>query len=381
MNGSRTIAHTCCYKREFWYLKMMKYRCIAAICLALLASGFPHLSQAVESKSGLDESILLSLPIRCTPGENCWIVNYVDTDPSKGAADYSCGYKVYNRHKGTDFALRDLAIMRSGFESARKRFQINAKGVPVVAAADGVVLGMRDGRPDINFRERGGVTALKGQDCGNGVRIQHPGGWATQYCHLRYDSVQVRRGQRIKAGQWLGFVGLSGRTEFPHLHFQVSLNKDIIDPFTGLPQGAGCGRSFMPLWNKQAETQLSYRPTNIYMGGFIKSKPSAKSARAGYYQNIKIPRTANSIKLWADIFGLRKGDNVIFEIFSPNNRRIFMAKVIIRRTQIRKFFSATKRKAQALWPAGEYRGEVRLIRKLAKVAPEVYRLSRRTNLQ
>jgi hypothetical protein len=348
---------------------------------AFFAIGFLGQTVAYGAKPELGESISFSLPIRCIPGENCWIVNHVDTDPSKGAADYSCGYKAYNRHKGTDFALRDLAVMRSGFQSLQKRVQANAKGVPVVAAADGVVLGMRNGVPDIDFRERGGAAALKGKDCGNGVRIQHAGGWATQYCHLRYDSVQVKRKQRVKAGQRLGFVGLSGRTEFPHLHFQVSLNKNIIDPFTGLPQGTGCGRSFAPLWNKQAEAQLLYRPTNIYMGGFIKSKPSAKSARAGHYQNIKIPRTANSIKLWADIFGLRKGDNVIFEIFSPNNTRIFMAQVIIRRTQIRKFFSATKRKAQALWPAGEYRGVIRLIRKPAKGTPEVYRLSRITNLR
>ncbi|MGY9003536.1 MAG: M23 family metallopeptidase [Rhodospirillales bacterium] len=354
---------------------------ITVIVLGLLAIGFPYQSVAAESKSGLGKSISFRLPIRCTPGQNCWIVNHVDTDPSKGAADYSCGNKAYNRHKGTDFALRDLAVMRSGFQSSRKGSHAATKGVPVVAAADGVVLGMRNGVPDVDFRERGGVTALKGQDCGNGVRIQHAGGWTTQYCHLRYDSVQVRGGQRVKAGRWLGFVGLSGRTEFPHLHFQVSLNKDIVDPFTGLPQGAGCGQSFKSLWNEQTEAQLPYRPTNIYMGGFIKSKPSAKAARSGYYQNIEIPRTANSIKLWADIFGLRKGDNLIFEIFAPSDTRILAAKTIIRRTQIRKFFSATTRKTQALWPAGAYRGEIRLIRKSAKGKAEVYRLRRITNLR
>jgi hypothetical protein len=359
----------------------MKNRYIALMCLGLLAIGISHQSLASGPKSGLGESISFRLPIRCTPGENCWIVNHVDTDPSKGAVDYSCGYKAYNRHKGTDFALRDLAVMRNGFKSSQKRPKANSRGVPVVAAADGVILGMRNGVPDIDFRERGGVAALKGQDCGNGVRIQHAGGWTTQYCHLRYDSVQVRSGQRVKAGQWLGYVGLSGRTEFPHLHFQVSLNKNIIDPFTGLPQGAGCGRSFKSLWNTQTEAQLSYRPTNIYMGGFIKSEPSAKSARAGHYQNIEIPRTANSIKLWADIFGLRKGDNLLFEIFAPNDTRILSAKAIIRRTQIRKFFSATKRKIQALWPAGAYRGEIRLIRTSAKGKAEVYRLSRITTLR
>lgn len=345
--------------------------------LALLVLGSPRLSTATELGSGIS----FRLPISCVPGKNCWIANYVDADPSKNATDFMCGYKVYNKHKGTDFTVRDLAVMRRGFKVpvGAKPKPIN-KGVPVVAAADGVIMGARNGLRDIDFRKIGGIKALKGKDCGNGMRIQHTGGWMTQYCHLRNNSIKVRRGERVKAGQWLGFVGLSGRTEFPHLHFQVSRKKIIVDPFTGLSQGSGCGKSSSPLWNKAALGQLTYRPTNIYMGGFVGGKPGPGPARAGRYHNVTVLRTAGSLNLWADIFGLRKGDVLIFEMFGPNRTRILAAKLIIRRTQIRKFFSARKRRTAKLWLPGTYRGEIRLTRKSASGQLELYNLARKITL-
>ncbi len=346
--------------------------------LAILVVVYPRPSTGTELGSGIS----FRLPIACMPGENCWIVSYVDADRSKNAADYACGYKVYNKHKGTDFAVRDLAVMRRGFGvtvgSVPKPID---RGVPVVAAADGVVLGARNGLPDVNYRKIGGVKVLKVKDCGNAVRIQHAGGWATQYCHMKNKSVQVRRGTRVKAGQWLGFVGLSGRTEFPHLHFQVSRNDVIVDPFTGLSQGSGCGKTYAPLWNKAALKQLTYRPTNIYMGGFTGRDPNAGRARAGKYRNVKVPRTAVALNLWADIFGLRKGDILLFEVFAPNRTRILAAKAIIRRTQIRKFLTAKRRRTAKLWLPGMYRGEVRLVRKLASGDRKVFRLTRTVKLQ
>ena len=356
----------------------MKFRQLIWMFLAILVVVYPRPSTGTELGSGIS----FRLPISCMPGKNCWIVNYVDADRTKNVIDYACGFKVYNKHKGTDFAVRDLAVMRRGFEvtvgSVPKPID---RGVPVVAAADGVVLGARNGLPDVNFRKIGGVKALKGKDCGNAVRIQHAGGWVTQYCHLRNKSVKVGRGTRVKAGQWLGFVGLSGRTEFPHLHFQVSRNKVIVDPFTGLSQGSGCGKTSAPLWNKAALKQLTYRPTNIYMGGFVGGGPKANRARAGNYHNAKVPRTAATLNLWADIFGLRKGDVLTFEIFAPNKTRLLAAKLIIRRTQIRKFFTAKKRRTAKLWLPGTYRGEIRLVRKLASGDRAVFRLTRTTKLR
>jgi hypothetical protein len=117
------------------------------------------------------------------------------------------------------------------------------------------------------------------------------------------------------------------------------------------------------------------------MGGFTGRDPNAGGARAGKYHDIKVPRTAASLNLWADIFGLRKDDLLLFEIFAPNRTLILAAKAIIRRTQIRKFFTAKTRRTAKLWLPGSYRGEIRLVRKLASGDRQVYRLTRTIRLQ
>jgi murein DD-endopeptidase MepM/ murein hydrolase activator NlpD len=65
---------------------------------------------------------------------------------------------------------------------------------------------------------------------GNAVIIEHSFGYKTLYGHLA--SIRVRRGQRVKKGQIIGFIGISGRSTGPHLHFEVWLNNRLIDPLT-----------------------------------------------------------------------------------------------------------------------------------------------------
>ena len=81
----------------------------AAVCFFLAGLGpatFP--AHGAEAKPPA-----LGLPIRCRPGEDCWLVNLVDVDPGPGRRDYACGKMTYDGHKGTDIAIRDLAVMGS----------------------------------------------------------------------------------------------------------------------------------------------------------------------------------------------------------------------------------------------------------------------------
>ena len=178
------------------------------------------------------EAPQLGLPIRCFPGKDCWVVNYVDHDPSNGVRDYACGTATYNmpskqgnRHQGTDIAIRDMGEMR--------------RGVEVLAAAAGKVIVVRDGMKDVSVRKIGS-EALKGKLCGNGVVIDHGGGWETQYCHMRRGSVAVRRGDVVKRRHKLGLVGHSGRAQFPHIHLSVRYKNKVIDPFVGLGRTDKC---------------------------------------------------------------------------------------------------------------------------------------------
>lgn len=86
-----------------------------------------------------------------------------------------------------------------------------ALGHPVLASADGVVVTV-DTRPDY----------------GNMIIIDHGSGLTTRYAHL--SGFRVTLGERVKRGQLIGLVGKSGRATGPHLHYEVRLNGNPVNP-------------------------------------------------------------------------------------------------------------------------------------------------------
>ncbi|MEI9963400.1 MAG: M23 family metallopeptidase [Caulobacteraceae bacterium] len=185
-------------------------------------------------------------------GKTCEIQNYFDRAPAPGVLDYRCGHRTYAGHDGVDIRAPSLAIQRAG--------------VMVLAAADGRVERMRDGVADANVRQTG-VAAVKGKECGNGMMISHGGGWETQYCHMEAGRFRVHPGQEVKAGEPLGEMGLSGDTEFPHLHITVRHDGQAVDPFAygAAPGACGGGRN---LWRADLQPSLAYRRGEVLNVGF-----------------------------------------------------------------------------------------------------------------
>ncbi|WP_273568012.1 M23 family metallopeptidase [Maribacter halichondriae] len=117
----------------------------------------------------------------------------------------------------------DLTRMASGygwrsdpFTKARKMhwgMDFTApKGTPIYASGDGKVT-----RADNNS-----------SGYGKHIRIDHGYGYLSLYGHL--SQYNVKKGQKVKRGDLIGFVGSTGRSEAPHLHYEVWKDKDRIDP-------------------------------------------------------------------------------------------------------------------------------------------------------
>lgn len=72
---------------------------------------------------------------------------------------------------------------------------------------------------------------ISGNSYGNFVKIQHDNGYYTLYAHLKYGSVDVNVGDRVKKGSTIWYMGDTGHANGAHLHFEVRNENDIkIDP-------------------------------------------------------------------------------------------------------------------------------------------------------
>ena len=102
------------------------------------------------------------------------------------------GYEIF--HKGVDLAC--------------------PKNTPVIAAADGTIQ----------------LIGRKGS-YGKYISIQHADGYQTAYAHLNGYRGDLRVGSKVKRGEVIGYVGSTGRSTGPHLHYEVIKNKKIVPPF------------------------------------------------------------------------------------------------------------------------------------------------------
>ena len=86
--------------------------------------------------------------------------------------------------------------------------------------------------------EKGKVTASRNNiegysekyASGNYVTIDHGNNVFTTYCHLKYNSVKVKKGDIVEKGQELGVKGSTGHSTGPHLHYGVKVNGSWVNP-------------------------------------------------------------------------------------------------------------------------------------------------------
>jgi len=131
----------------------------------------------------------------------------------------------YRPHHGTDFGAR--------------------RGTPLLAVNNGKV-----------------IYAGWMRGYGRVVKIKHAGGYVSLYAHQ--SRIRVKRGQYVKKGQIIGYVGSSGRSTGPHLHFGLMKNGRWIDPMKVLRKKSVGGNSVLKKFTKYKTVKTTkYRKVEI----------------------------------------------------------------------------------------------------------------------
>lgn len=82
----------------------------------------------------------------------------------------------------------------------------------------------------VEYRNSYYTTDKEGNSYGNYVKIKHQNGYYTLYAHLKYKSVIVKTGDKVKKGEIIGYMGNTGYSKGGHLHFEILKYSTKIDP-------------------------------------------------------------------------------------------------------------------------------------------------------
>lgn len=129
--------------------------------------------------------------------------HYVNSDFGKRTYQNYKGKTVTDYHKGIDVQGKNKVDY-------------------IVCPFAGTVIGCRN---DMSGTASSGTAAMGNYvivDCGNGIRLR--------FLHLKKGSVTVKTGDKVKVGQTIGYMGLTGNTSGYHLHFDISINGEYVDP-------------------------------------------------------------------------------------------------------------------------------------------------------
>ncbi|MFI4966572.1 MAG: M23 family metallopeptidase, partial [Caulobacterales bacterium] len=317
-------------------MRLAPFAALAAVGVVLAAVSAPR-AQPPAPK--------LAFPVACEIGRTCEIQHYVDRDPGPGVLDYRCGHRTNDKHDGTDIRLLDMAAQRAG--------------VDVLAAAAGRVVAIRNGVADISIRAPG-APSVAGHECGNRVAIGLGNGWLIDYCHLAKGSLKVKVGDVVAAGQPLAHVGLSGDTEFPHLHFSVRHANLVVDPFA--PAAAtGCAVQPATLWTAAVAARTPYRRGVVLNAGFATA--SVSNAAIEERTTSTPSAAAPAVLAYARLIGLQLGDVVAITLAGPDGKVLATTTLPPLDHDKAQFTAEAGRKRPPQgWPHGVYTGEVRVQR-------------------
>lgn len=235
----------------------------------------------------------LLFPLTGTLDEDFFYVGMVDHAGPGLVEDYDCGEKTYDGHTGTDIALSSFAVME--------------EGVTISASLGGTVLETHDGEPDHN-------TSWDGQSgFGNYVALQHDEGLVTYYGHMTNGSVAVAPGDVVLAGDVLGLVGSSGRSDLPHLHLELQRNGAVLDPFAG-PCNASGGA-----WADQDDYDLGFQ---VFDSGFTDQALTLDLVKQPPAQKTTWSTADATLWFWVLVLNADAGETSEFAFYRPDGSHL-----------------------------------------------------------
>ena len=147
------------------------------------------------------------------------IVGWYDKD-GKSAVRSLMRTPISGAKMSSKYGMRRHPI--TGYNAMHRGVDFSAPlGTPIVAAGSGIV-------------QKSGWFG----NYGRYIRIRHTGRYSTAYAHMTRIADGITPGARVSQGQIIGYVGSTGRSTGPHLHYEVLVNDKQVNPMTvKLPSG------------------------------------------------------------------------------------------------------------------------------------------------
>jgi hypothetical protein len=247
----------------------------------------------------------IDFPLRLMPNSRNarpnGIGNFVDRDNTSNIKDFACGTRTYDGHRGTD-----LFLLPFGWST------MDNQEAEIIAAAPGTIVDKNDGEFDRQ-------CTLNGDPANYVIVLQDDGAYAL-YWHMKSGTPTTKAiGQTVVKGEHLGFVGSSGSSTNPHLHFEMrdgSLNGTTVDPFAGT-----CGDA-TTLWKHQWSAPLDDR---LVLLGTSNAPPELPD-RCTLADNPHLSNTFQPGAAFYPLIGLRDQtptDVVTATVFRPDGTTFF----------------------------------------------------------
>jgi hypothetical protein len=176
-------------------------------------------------------------------------------------------------------------------------------------------------------------------------------------------------------GQSLGQVGLSAKTEFPHVHLTVRRHGEIVDPFAFGASAGSCGGGAM-LWTPALRAALSYRAPTVLNSGFANGPVTMEQVEAGNYAGSRPGKEATALIAFVRAIGLRRADAQRLSITAPDGATMVdQVEAPLERDKAQFLLFAGKRRPAEGFKSGQYRADYSVSREGRIVLQQTFEVS------